>query len=100
MSIRIVLAGFMLSMLAACGAEPLDGAALAQEKGCVACHGAQGKAVVASYPNLNGQWERYLRLQLRAYRDGPRVNAIMNGMAAELTDEEINALASHYGRQI
>ncbi len=96
---RLILAGFVLSMLAACGSEPLDGAALAQEKGCVACHGAQGKAIVASYPNLNGQWERYLRLQLRAYRDGPRVNAIMNGMAAELTDEEINALAAHYGRE-
>lgn len=96
---RLILAGFMLCMLAACGSEPLDGAALVQEKGCVACHGAQGKAIVASYPNLNGQWERYLRLQLRAYRDGPRVNAIMNGMAAELTDEEINALAAHYGRE-
>jgi cytochrome c553 len=100
MAIRLFLAGFILSTLAACGSEPLDGAALAQEKGCVACHGAQGKAIVASYPNLNGQWERYLRLQLRAYRDGPRVNAIMQGMAAELTDEEINALAAHYGREI
>ncbi|MCR9258785.1 MAG: cytochrome c [Pseudomonadaceae bacterium] len=99
MAIRFIVAGFILSLLSACGSEPLDGAALAQEKGCVACHGAQGKALVASYPNLNGQWERYLRLQLRAYRDGPRVNAIMNGMAAELTDQEINALAAHYGRE-
>ena len=98
MAIRLFSAVFILGSLAACGSEPLDGAALAQEKGCVACHGAQGKAIVASYPNLNGQWERYLRLQLRAYRDGPRVNAIMNGMAAELSDEEINALAAHYGR--
>ena len=98
MAIRVFLVGFMVSLLAACGDEPLDGAALAQEKGCVACHGASGKAIVASYPNLNGQWERYLRLQLRAYRDGPRENAVMNGMAAGLTDAEINALAAHYGR--
>jgi cytochrome c553 len=99
MAIRLILVSFMVSMLAACGAEPLDGAALAQEKGCIACHGVNGKANVASYPNLNGQWERYLRLQLRAYRDGPRENAIMNGMATGLTDEEINALAAHYGRE-
>ncbi|XOV82824.1 MAG: c-type cytochrome [bacterium] len=98
MTNRVLVIGFMVSILAACGSEPLDGAALAQEKGCVACHGVNGKATVASYPNLNGQWERYLRLQLRAYRDGPRENAIMNGMAASLTDGEINALAAHYGR--
>lgn len=99
MAIRVLVVGFLVSMLAACGSEPLDGAALAQEKGCVACHGANGKAIVASYPNLNGQWERYLRLQLRSYRDGPRENAIMNGMATGLTDAEISALAAHYGRE-
>ncbi len=86
-----------LGVLAGCESEGLDGAVLVQEKGCVACHGVNGKAIAASYPNLNGQWERYLRLQLRAYRDGVRENAIMNGMAATLTDEEISALAKHYG---
>ncbi len=77
---------------------PLDSAQLVQEKGCVACHGLDGRAIAESYPNLNGQWERYLRLQLIAYRDGKRQNGIMQGMAATLTDEEINVLAEHYGR--
>jgi len=84
-------------VLSACGKTSMDGAVLAQEKGCVGCHGVDGKAIAPSYPNLNGQWERYLRLQLIAYRDGKRVNAVMNGMAATLTDEEIVALAEHYG---
>ena len=84
--------------LTACtGAHP-DGAALAAEKGCVACHGMDGQATAASYPNLDGQWQRYLRLQLMAYRSGKRDNAIMNGMAAQLSDPEIVALAEHYGR--
>ncbi len=83
--------------LTACGGESLDGEVLAQQKGCVGCHGIDGKASVPSYPNLNGQWERYLRLQLIAYRDGQRVNSVMNGMAASLADEEIVALAEHYG---
>lgn len=86
-----------LVALSACGGKPLDGAALAEQKGCIGCHGAQGEAIAPSYPNLNGQWERYLRLQLRAYRDGERENGVMNGMAATLTDEEIYALAKHYG---
>lgn len=84
-------------LLVACGGQPLDGELLAEQKGCMACHGLQGKAIAPSYPNLNGQWERYLRLQLMAYRDGKRINTVMNGMAASLTDEEIQALAKHYG---
>ncbi len=87
----------LLPFVAACAPDLPNGELVAQEKGCVACHGLDGKAIAPSYPNLNGQWERYLRLQLRAYRDGTRENAIMNGMAATLTDEEISALAAHYG---
>ena len=69
------------AVLAACSGHELDGNALAQEKGCVSCHGIDGTATAASYPNLDGQWPRYLRLQLIAYRNGKRDNAIMNGMA-------------------
>ena len=93
-TMALIIAG---GLLGGCGAEHPDGAALAQEKGCVGCHGQDGKAIAASYPNLDGQWERYLRLQLLAYRDGKRENAVMNGMAATLTDDEIRALAAHYG---
>lgn len=88
----------LIFALAGCGAEKLDGAVLAQEKGCVGCHGTDGKAIVPSYPNLNGQWERYLRTQLIAYRSGKRDNIVMNGMASQLSDDEIRALAEHYGR--
>ena len=84
--------------LGACSGEPVDGAALDVEKGCIACHGQDGKAIADIYPNLNGQWERYLRLQLQAYRSEKRVNAVMYGMAKDLTDEEIRILAAHYGR--
>ena len=72
-------------------------AALAAEKGCVACHGAKGKAIAPMYPNLNGQWETYLRKQLVAYRDGSRENAIMALQAQNLSDEDIAVLAAHYG---
>jgi cytochrome c553 len=39
-----------------------------------------------------------LRLQLQAYRSEKRVNAVMYGMAKDLTDEEIRILAAHYGK--
>ena len=90
---------FLLSvtLLAGCAEPGLDGAQLAEEKGCIACHGLQGESLAPIYPKLNGQWEKYLRLQLYAYRDGKRDNAIMNGLAATLSDDEIRALAEHYG---
>lgn len=84
--------------LGACSKEPVDGAALAVEKGCIACHGQDGKAIADIYPNLNGQWERYLRVQLKAYKTQKRENAVMYGMAKDLTDEEIRILAAHYGK--
>jgi cytochrome c553 len=86
-----------LMLLSACGGSDLDGATLVVEKGCVACHGMKGKAIAPMYPNLNGQWEAYLRKQLVAYKDGSRVNAIMALQAQNLTHEEIAVLAAHYG---
>ena len=94
---RAIVVAFCGLLLAGCDDQTLSGELVAHEKGCVACHGLQGVATSPLYPNLNGQWEKYLRLQLLAYRDGKRENAVMNGMAAALTDEEIQALARHYG---
>ena len=76
-----------------------EGEALVVAKGCVACHGVDGQGAAPSFPNLGGQWERYLRLQLMAYRSGQRQNAIMNAQSSGLTDDEIRALAVHYDFQ-
>ncbi len=95
---RSFIALLTATLVTACSSHPeADGAALAAEKGCVACHGISGQATAEIYPNLHMQWERYLRVQLLKYRSGERENAIMNGFAMTLTDEEIRALAEHYG---
>ena len=88
----------MVVTVSACGGDAPDGATLVAEKGCVACHGEKGKAIAPMYPNLNGQHETYLRVQLAAYKSGKRINAVMNGMAKDLSDQEIGILAAHYGR--
>lgn len=75
------------------------GPELAQEKGCIACHGLDGKGTGPTFPDINGQWFSYLRTQLIKYREGDRVNAIMNGQASELTGEEIDILAAYYSSQ-
>ena len=79
--------------------EVADGATLAQEKGCVACHGLNGKGTAPTFPNLNGQWLTYLHRQLVKYRSGERENAIMAGQAENLSDREIAVLARYYAQQ-
>lgn len=63
---------------------------------CAACHGADGNSPSSAYPKLAGQHASYLASTLAAYRDGSRVNAIMQGMAAALSDEDISDLAAYY----
>ena len=66
---------------------------------CVACHGKNGVGLAPDYANLGGQHEAYLAIQLRAFRSGERKNAVMNGMAAQLSDSDIDELARYYAEQ-
>lgn len=63
---------------------------------CQACHGADGRGTNPTYPILAGQHESYLAQSLKAYRDGARSNAVMAGMAANLSDQDIADLAAYY----
>jgi len=66
---------------------------------CAACHGSDGKSTDSAWPNLAGQHQTYLEIQLKAYRSGDRNNAVMNGMAAALSDADIEELAAWYAAQ-
>jgi cytochrome c553 len=68
---------------------------------CMACHGPAGEGnPLAGYPRLAGQHSIYTASMLKRFRAGENwgdkdVNShVMNGAAAELTDGEIEALAS------
>jgi cytochrome c553 len=73
------------------------GAELAQT--CAACHGADGNSLVGSFPSIAGQGERYFIEQLTAYRDGTRVNALMQGQVAALSEQDFADLAAFYAVQ-
>jgi cytochrome c553 len=66
---------------------------------CVACHGNDGVGIMPEYPNLAGQHADYIEQALRSYRAGRRKNAVMGGMAAALTDQDIKELAQYYSSQ-
>ncbi|MBS0493809.1 MAG: cytochrome c [Proteobacteria bacterium] len=63
---------------------------------CFTCHGTDGISPEDLYPNLRGQNAAYLEKQLKAYRDGSRVDPVMNSMASSLDDAVIHELAKYY----
>lgn len=63
---------------------------------CAACHTADGSRGLPANPILQGQHADYLAKQLHEFKAGKRVNAVMNGMAAALTDDDIRNIAAFY----
>lgn len=63
---------------------------------CAACHIADGGGVpFAGYPALSGQYAGYVAKALADYASGAREHAIMNDIAARLTEDDIKALAEY-----
>ena len=67
---------------------------------CLACHGPTGRGnPAANYPALQGQHSVYTAKQLKDYASETRTSdgktRIMRDIAARLSDDDINALASY-----
>lgn len=84
-------------------ADPAKGKIVA-ESICVACHGADGNSMTSANPHLAGQIEQYIYKQLSNFKatDGKpaaRDNAIMAGMVAALSDEDMRNVAAWFASQ-
>lgn len=66
---------------------------------CISCHGMTGITVTQLWPNLAGQQAKYLQKQLHAFKSGERQSPIMQVIAQELTDQQIEAVAEYYSQQ-
>jgi len=65
---------------------------------CAGCHGPSGAGIPAQYPRVSGQFAEYVELQLKAFRAGTRANdpnGMMRGVAARMTDREIQGVAEY-----
>jgi len=62
---------------------------------CAACHGANGQGVP---PNsaLTGRTEDEMLQAMKDYKSGKRANAVMKGMTAGLSDQDMANLAAYY----
>lgn len=71
---------------------------------CVACHNADGNSSVSVNPKLAGQHADYLYKQLKNFKaDGgkpaERNSAVMAGMVAALSDQDMKNVAAWYASQ-
>jgi cytochrome c553 len=66
---------------------------------CAACHGANGISAMPANPHLAGQHGGYIAAQLAAFKSGTRPNAIMQGMAAPLSPDDMRNLGAFYETQ-
>ena len=66
---------------------------------CAACHGSDGNSPLTMNPKLAGQNAKYLVKQLQDYKSGARVNPVMSGLVAMLSDEDMEDIAAWYASQ-
>ncbi len=66
---------------------------------CAGCHGADGNSGVPANPTLAGQHAGYTAKQLANFKSGERKNAIMQGMVAALSPQDMLDLGAYYARQ-
>ncbi len=99
----IVLSSLLLATTAFASGAPAapakpdlaKGGAIASQV-CAACHTADGSRGSPANPILAGQHPEYLAKQLAEFKSGKRKNAIMQGMATPLSEEDMRNVAAFY----
>jgi cytochrome c553 len=68
---------------------------------CIGCHGIPGYKTaypeVYHVPKIAGQNPAYIVAALKAYKTGERSHPSMRGIAASLSEEQMQKLADYYG---
>ena len=101
MSFRVI-AALAAGLMSATGTQAAGDAAKAATIAttvCVACHGADGNSAIPMNPKLAGQHPEYLTKQLKNFKSGERKNAVMSGIVANLTEEDMANLGAYFGTQ-
>ncbi len=98
-SVGLLTAAFALPAVAAGSPAPAKADLVKGQESaatCMACHSADGTRGLPANPILQGQHSAYLVKQLTEFKAGKRVNAIMQGMSAALTPEDMVNIAAFY----
>ncbi len=101
MTKRLLFSLLACAAIGSASAQPANGgdpaAGKAKSSTCAACHGMDGNSTNPEWPKIAGQHAPYLERQLHAFKEGKaRNNAMMAGMVAPLTPEDMKNLAAYY----
>ena len=102
MKIGNVIASILMSVGLASVAQAAGNAAAGEKivtGVCAACHGIDGNSVITTNPKLAQQHPEYIAKQLANFNSGERKNAVMSGMAASLSPEDMANVAAYFGSQ-
>lgn len=66
---------------------------------CLTCHGPKGQSATGTWPKLSAQHAAYTTKQLKNFKDGTRVNPVMMGMAATLTEQDMQNISAYLAKQ-
>jgi cytochrome c553 len=91
---RVIFTAAVLLAVSAGAADVEQGRA--KSLGCQACHGSNGIGTAPDIPNLANQKPGYITAQLTAFRSKDRKHDLMNAMAAQLSDGDIENLAAFW----
>ena len=66
---------------------------------CAGCHAVDGNSAAPANPKLAGLNYEYINKQLLNFKSGERKSAIMSGMVANLTPDDMKNLAAYFSSQ-
>lgn len=98
-----LIAGALISSVTYAQGDPAKAQQIVTQV-CAACHGADGNSTTPVNPILAGQHPEYLLKQLMNFKSqggkpAERANAIMGGMAAPLSAQDMSNLAAYFAGQ-
>jgi cytochrome c553 len=96
----LIAAALLLALAGTASAKGDAASGANKSKACQACHGVDGNGTSdPQYPRLAGQYGDYIARALHEYKTGDRKNPIMAGMAAPLSDQDIDDVAAYFASQ-
>ena len=66
---------------------------------CLTCHGPKGQSATGTWPKLSAQHAAYTAKQLKNFKEGTRANPVMMGMAATLTEQDMQNISAFLAKQ-
>src|SRR3954449_5083250 len=102
LSLLLALSGAFTAAQAQAPAAPGGDAKKGEQKiaMCMGCHNIKGYQAsfpeVYKVPMIAGQNAKYIASALTAYKNGDRKHPTMRGIAASLSEQDINQIAAYY----